>query len=480
MTVLHALVLLPALGALGSAAHRTEAYRTGWLVAIALLHLVLTAMAWANPPHATLGGWIALDAIGLIVLSVVSVLFASAAVYAVGYLRRENPRGGRAFVSCLLAFLAAASLVSLSHHFAVLWIGLEATTLSVAPLIFHRHDRRSLEAVWKYLMLSSVGIALVLLGTFLLAGSQSAASGTGRPLVLEDLIAAGTRLNPAWLKAACVFLLVGFGTKMGLVPLHAWKPDTYGVAPSLVAGLMAGALTTCAFLGVARMTEVAVAAGLADFVTPLLLAFGLISLGFAAVLILAQGDLKRLLAYSSIEHMGLLTLGLGLGGGSVYGALLHAINNGLAKGLLFLSAGTVILVAGGASSAQRGLLRRSPVSGVLLLIGLFVVTGSPPFGTFQSEFAIVRGAFGIGHPWIGGIALLFLAVAFVGVARLIVAMVYGPEAEHDAAHGRREDAWLIAGPAALATFLLVLGVFIPATLQERLGEAAAMLGGLAP
>ena len=178
-------------------------------------------------------------------LSLVSVLFLVIAVYAVGFLRHESPRGGRVFVTGLLGFLAAATLVSVSHLLALLWVGMETTTLTLAPLVYHRHDRRSLEAVWKYLLLSSVGIALALLGTFFLAAAQT----WGHPLLLEDLIAGATSLHPSLLRTAFIFLLVGYGTKMGLAPLHAWKPDTYGEAPSLVAGLMAGGLTSCAFLG---------------------------------------------------------------------------------------------------------------------------------------------------------------------------------------------------------------------------------------
>ena len=480
MSVLLALVLLPALGAVGAAVHRAEAYRTAWLVTTAALHAALVGVAWAGTPRPALGGWLALDAAGLLTLTVVSTVFAATAVYAVGYLRRESPRGGRAFVSCLLAFLAAASLVAESHHFALLWVGLEAMTLAVAPLVFHRHDRHSLEAVWKYLVLSSVGIALALLGTFLLAAAQSAHPGTGRPLVLDDLVAAAPRLHPGWLKAACVFLLVGFGTKMGLVPVHTWKPDTYGEAPSLVAGLMAGALTACAFLALTRMTQVVVAAGLGGFLTPLLLTFGLVSLGVAAVFIIGQRDLKRLLAYSSVEHMGLLTLGLGIGGTAAYGSMLHLLTNGLSKGLLFLTAGNVALARGpGAPGDRRALLRTLPLSGGLLVVGLFAVTGSPPFGTFLRMVTIVRGAFGEGHPWIGGATLLFLAIAFAGIARLILDQAYGPPPK-EARPQPRESAWLVAGPIVLALALIVLGLYLPSALRLRLADAAAALGGRAP
>jgi hydrogenase-4 component F len=162
-------------------------------------------------------------------------------------------------------------------------------------------------------MLSSVGIAFALLGVFLLATSQPS-YGAGQPLVLDDLLAHATTLDAVWLRAAFVFMLIGFGTKMGIAPLHTWKPDTYGEAPSLVSGLMSGALTSCAFLGLARIASICFAAGLDTFVRPALIGFGVFSLAVAAAFIIGQGDVKRLLAYSSVEHMGLLVLGLGLGG----------------------------------------------------------------------------------------------------------------------------------------------------------------------
>src|SRR6266705_3354096 len=458
--LLLALVFLPALGALGAYAHRVVAYRTAWLVSVAALHLVLVGDAWIDPPPPVLNGWLADDPLGLVVLSLVSVLFFVLAAYAVGYLRVENPRGGRLFVSCLLAFLAAASLVVLSHQMGLLWVGMEATTLALAPLIFHRHDRRSLEAVWKYLVLSSVGIALALFGTFFLATAQADAGAAARPLVLEDLVAGASRLHPAWLKAAFVFLLAGYGTKLGLAPMHTWKPDTYGEAPALVGGLMAGGLTSCAFLGLARATQVAMAAGQGSFVQPPLIAFGLVSLAVAAVFIIGQTDVKRLLAYSSVEHAGLLVLGLGLGGVGVYGSVLHVINNALVKGLLFLAVGNVLLATGTATAASvRGLVRGLPASSLLLLVGLFAVTGSPPFGPFLSEFTILRAAMGGGHLWIAAVMVTLLAVSFIGLAAMILDIVYRPPPANRDLHSspRAESGWLGVGPVALGLGLLALG-----------------------
>jgi hydrogenase-4 component F len=407
-----------------------------------------------------------------------SVLFVLTSLYAVGYLKREErPRGGRVFVVGLLAFLGAASLVALGQHLALLWVGIEATTLALAPLIFHRHDRRALEAVWKYLLISSVGIALALLGIFFLATAQQGVPG--RPLVMEDLIAGADRLDPAWLRAAFLFMLVGFGTKMGLAPMHTWKPDAYGEAPGLVSGLMAGSLTSCAFLGVARATQVVLAAGLGAFAQPVLIGFGLVSMAVAAAFIIGQTDLKRLLAYSSVEHMGLLVLGLGFGGVGAYGSALHMLVNGLSKGWLFLVAGNVMLATGStAGAANRGLLRLLPTSGPLLVLGLFAVTGSPPFGLFLSELTIVRAGIEAGHPWATAATLLLLAVIFIGMAGLMLEMALGdPVPRREPV---RESRWLVVGPIALAALVLLLGVYIPAPLHAALASAATALSGSVP
>lgn len=463
--LLLALVLVPVVGAAG--AYASAGRRGGWLVAVAALHLALVVAAWRTAPASALDGWLALDPLGLVVLVVVSGLFLMVSVYAVGYLGRE--RVGRGFESWMLAFLATASLVAVSHHLALLWVGMEGTTLALAPLVYQRRDRRSLEAVWKYLVLCSVGIALALLGTFFLSTAQGDVGPTVRPLVLEDLLASAATLHPAWLKAAFVFLLVGYGTKLGLAPLHTWKPDTYGEAPALVGGLMAGGLTSCAFLGIARITQVAVAAGLGAFVRPPLLVLGLLSLAVAATFVVGQTDVKRLLAYSSVEHVGLVVLGLGLGGVGVYGSVLHLVNNAVVKGLLFLAVGNALLAAGP--------LR---LSGVLLLVGLFAVTGSPPFGTFLSEFTIVRAAWVGGHPWIAAATLVLLAVIFVGVASVLLRLVYGapalPASSQVALHG----GWLLAGPVVLALVSLVLGLALPGPLHSLLVQAATALGGSGP
>jgi hydrogenase-4 component F len=475
-----ALCTIPAVAAAASylvPASRAGALRPGILVATGAAHLVVVLTLWVRPAPPSLNGWLEADALGLLVLSLASFVFFLTALYAVEYMRRERARGGRVFVTGLLAFLATATLVSLSQHLALLWVGMEATTLALAPLVFHRHDRRSLEAVWKYLLISSLGIALALLGIFFLATAQVGVPG--RPLIIEDLLSHARELHPSWLRVAFLFLLVGFGTKMGLAPMHTWKPDTYGEAPSLVSGLMAGVLTSCAFLGVARVTGVVTASGLGSFAQPVLIGFGVLSLAVAAAFIIGQSDVKRLLAYSSVEHMGLLVLGLGFGGIGAYGSALHLVNNGLSKSWLFLVAGNIVLATGSSTiAAHRGLVRTLPISGTLLVLGLFAVTGSPPFGLFISEFTLLRAAIEAGHPWIAGVMLLLLAVIFVGMASLLLEMALGEPAP--SAVAARESPWLVIGPIVLASAVLLLGLYLPGSFHEALSSAALRLGGTVP
>lgn len=242
---------------------------------------------------------------------------------------------------------------------------------------------------------------------------------------------------------------------------------------------MAGALTSCAFVGVARAFQVLSAAGLGAFGRPLLIAFGIVSLIVAAAFVLSQADVKRLLAYSSVEHMGLLVLGLGFGGVGAYGSMLHVVNNALAKGLLFLAVGNVVLVTGTPLAARIGGLRRVlPVSAGLLVVGLLAATGSPPFGSFVSELTILRAAVAGGHMVLALVAAGLIVVIFAGMARSLLGAVHGEPSV--APRPRAEDVWLLAGPVALAAGVLLLGLYIPTPLSKVLAGAAASLGGVSP
>jgi len=449
----------------------------------------MTGAVWALLPEPIFNGWLALDAPARLFMSITSVLFLAAALYAVGYLGRET-RGAAVkdfedgmlftnapeaiFTACLLWFLASMTLVAVSQHFGLLWVAIEATTLASAPLIyFHRHSR-SLEATWKYLLICSVGIALALLGNFFLV---VAASEPGSPpvlMVLRELVAHAPQLHTPWLKAAFVFLLVGYGTKMGLAPLHTWLPDAHSESPSVISALLSGALLNCAFLGILRAQQVCVAAGQAAFGQDLLVGFGLISMAVAAVFILGQTDYKRLLAYSSVEHMGILALGVGLGGAATFGAMLHAVNHSLTKAALFFTAGNILAVYKTKSIADvHGMSRRLPVTGLLWVAGFFAITGSPPFGVFLSEFTILKAALEQGRGGVAVAYLVLLAMIFIGMVTVVLRMAQGPS---DRAPQR--EPWLaVLPPAALVVAVLVLGVYVPPILSNLLHEAARAVGG---
>lgn len=207
-----------------------------------------------------LGEWLRLDAPGRLLLGILSLLFLCCAVYSVGYLRYRVERANRRFCACLLVVLGTMSLVAYSQHLGLLWVGMEATTLATAPLIYFNRTPRSIEATWKYLVTSSVGIALALFGSFFLAYAALHGGGAAS-LLFPDLLAGAANLSRPWLRAGFTLLLVGYGTKLGLAPMHTWKPDAYGEAPGVVGAVLAGGVTSCAFLALARLTQITAAAG---------------------------------------------------------------------------------------------------------------------------------------------------------------------------------------------------------------------------
>jgi hydrogenase-4 component F len=451
--------------------------RPAVLLAGALVHAAGVIRLFASAPGPRAGDWLALDAIGKVTLLTTTILFVAAAVYAQGYLSRRQDRDNRVFVGGLLGLLAAMTTVALSHHLGLTWVAMEASTLATAPLIYFNHNARSLEAAWKYLLIGSLGIALALLGTFFLALAGGAPGGP-RSLFVEELVAVGPSLSRPWVRAAFVFLLVGYGTKMGLAPLHSWKPDAYGEAPGLLGALLAGGLTNFAFLAVVRVFQVTRAAGEEAFARDALVALGLFSIGLAAVFVVGQKDFKRMLAYSSVEHMGILALGIGLGGPAAAGAFFHCLNNGLTKGVVFLSAGNIHRAYGSKTTDDvHGAARLLPVSGPLFLAGFLAVTGSPPFSPFFSEFAILNGAFGAGRFWVGALFLAFLAVIFVGMGTTVLAVVQGDPGRAPRGPATR-DHWLMAAPPlVLMVVVLLLGLFLPQGLKDLFGAAASLVGG---
>lgn len=480
-------IALPALLGLVAWFRRGMRTQLGLLLAGAGLHLASALWLCALPPAPA--ALLALDELGRLFLPLTSVVFGLASLYTVSYLTHgthDAPSRPHRLVPALLWFLAAMSLVTLAHHLAVLWAAVEATTLATAPLIAFYRRRPALEATWKYLLLCSVGIALALLGTFSLGIAASGVPGEAS-LTLETLQAAarGGLMARPWLKAAFVLALVGYGTKMGLAPLHTWLPDAHSQAPSPVSALLSGVVLNGAFLGILRFYQVVLASGDAAFAQRLLILLGFASIALATAFMVNQRDYKRLLAYSSVENMGILAAGVGVGGTAAYGALLHAVNHSLVKAGLFLLAGNVLHAFGTTTAADvRGVRRRLPVTGALLLVLALAIGGLPPFGPFMSEYMVFQTALRSGTPWLGIAFAALLAVAFLGLVGVLVPMLQpGAAAEaragdHAASEGGgREGLLSVLSPALVTVAVVVLGLRLPDFLARLLGEAAARIGG---
>jgi hydrogenase-4 component F len=475
--MLLALILTPLLLALAAFASPSQRGRPWVVTAGGAGQALLIAIAVRQPPLAAFDGWLVLDPLGKVVLGFLGVFYLLCSLYAPAYLLQRPERSNRVFCAALLGFFAMTALIVLAHHLGLMWVAIESTTLCSAPLLYFNRNPRSLEATWKYLLIGSVGIALALFGSFFLAYA-ALQGGMGTSLLFEDLVREAPRLSRPWLHSAFVLLLVGYGTKMGLAPMHTWKPDAYGEAPGLVGALLAGGLTNCAFLAILRFVQICGAAGEAAFTGPLLVGVGLLSMAVAAVFMVRQRDYKRMLAYSSVEHMGILVFGVGVGGAGGYGALMHLINNGLAKGVLFLAAGNIHRAfRSKLTDDVSGAIRQLPASGALFLAGFFAITGSPPFGPFMSEITILSSAVAQGRFVAAGLFLLFLAVVFFGMGATVVRVVQGEPPPSAPPRPAREP-WLTVAPVAvLLALVLGLGVYIPAPLEHLLRAAAAQLRG---
>ncbi|WP_267960879.1 proton-conducting transporter transmembrane domain-containing protein [Thermus caliditerrae] len=405
--MLYGLLLLPLLVFLG---RRDK----GALVRLSVLLPILSALL-APLLLGQMAGPFRLDGVGLFYLMLTDLLFALIALFARGYFSEEEAwrfywAGG--------LFLGAAHGAYLAHNLGVLWIFVEGSTLASALLVYHKGGARALEATWKYLMLGSVGIALGLIGVILVYALLS-----GATLDWREARALVGSANPEGLKLAFALLLVGFGTKVGLFPLQAWLPDAHAEAPGPASALLSGTLLNVAFYALLRYTALMQAAGLFPFASGLLLAFGLLSLLAAGFFLYGQKEYKRLLAYSSMEHMGLAVFALGLG--LPWLALFHTLAHSLAKTLAFLGA-SGILALSHAKEVGRvgGLFRSLPALGVPFVLALAALGGLPPFPLFFAEFKAVEAA--MRYPLLAAWYLVGLGLAFAGLLGPMTQMGFGP------------------------------------------------------
>ena len=418
------------------------------------------------------------DALSALLAVCVAFVGALAALLGPGFGREEHytppqVRRFRVFAS-LFAFTMLVAVTA--NNVGVMWIAIEATTIASAMIVPLTVSKASVEASWKYILIGSVGIALAFVGTVLgyfdfvtLVGQREHA------LNWTVLLANAPVLHPPVIQLAFVFILIGYGTKAGLAPMHTWLPDAHSEAPSALSAMMSGVLLAVALYAIVRWRAVVTAAVGPEFPNRLLIGLGLLSLAIAALSLVIQRQYKRLLAYSSIEHTGLMCMGLALGPLGVFASMLHLVNHTLAKSMMFFVSGRILDRYGSPEIGRvSGLLRVMPWTGGLFAAGMIALLGLPPFGMFLSKFTLVRAGFADGQGWLMAAVLGLLAVAFVSLLAHLNRMLYGPA---PAGIRRGEDrGWAVVPLVACVAMLLVLGFAVPAPMTELLDRIVEIAG----
>ena len=454
-------------------------------VAVSALELGLGALMWATVLSdgrvTTADDLFFVDAFSAFHLVVLGLVFLLCSLFARVYFADDGEHGlspslARRFGALWHGSLAAMILVLVSNNLGIMWVGMEATTLLTAFLISLHPDRLSLEAMWKYLLICSVGIAFAFIGT-IFAAASAASSGLGADALLWTRLARpGTQLNPTLMTFAFVFVLVGYGTKAGLAPIHSWLPDAHSQAPAPVSAMFSGFLLNTALYCILRYAPLVRHALGGGFADRLLVFFGALSILVAAGFIAFQRDAKRLLAYSSVEHVGIITLGFGLGPVGSFAALFHMFNHSLSKSLAFFAVGRLGQRYGTHDmNTLAGALRADRIWGLGLLGSILALIGAAPFAIFMSEYQLLRAAVGAGAWLVLALFLAAGAVVFIAALRHLIDMAFGePKSVMPSACSTGSSVFIVAGVMGL---LLLLGVWMPSWFSEAITRAADAAGG---
>lgn len=416
-----------------------------------------------------------IDSLGAIIIMIISLIGFGVNVYSIPFFRKETEKNiigfsrVKQYFIFLNLFLASMFLAVSSSNPILSWIFIEATTLSTAFLISFYNKSSSVEAAWKYLIINSIGLLLGFFGMLLYFTSVGSLSGSG--LISWDLLLNNvSHLDPIIAKIAFVFILIGFGTKVGLAPMHTWLPDAHSKAPVPISALLSGVLLNVAFVMILKFKVITDLVVGSVFTQKLLIVFGLLSIFIAAFIIIKQKNYKRLLAYSSIENMGILALGFGFGGLAIFASILHMIYHSLTKTVLFLSAGNIFLKYSSTKIEDiKGALKVIPVTSVLFIIGFLVITGVPPFGIFLTKVNILSAGI-INYPIITFISLFFMSIVFIGFLKHISNMFFSEKNENMVPG--ENNIWLLIPPIIFVILIAILSFYIPPFLNNLINNSA--------
>jgi hydrogenase-4 component F len=418
------------------------------------------------------------DALAAVFLLIIGVVGFLVGLYSLGYIRNDLQVGElkepqvSLYYGLFELFLFTMLLVVTANNIIIMWVAVEATTLGSAFLVGIYGHRSSLEAAWKYVMICTVGVAFGLYGTILVySDAVNFLNEPGTAVLWTEIVKNASALDPTLLKMAFVFVLIGFGTKAGIFPMHAWLPDAHSEAPSPVSAMLSGVLLNCALFVVLRFSIILDYGVGPELPRVIFLVFGTLSVVASSLFMFAQRDIKRLLAYSSVENIGLILLGFGIGGPvGILAALLQAVNHSIVKSLMFCTTGNILMKYHTRDLGKiKGMLQAVPLTSLALMLGALALVGTPPLNIFMSKFTIISAGFAGGHIWLMVFILLALAIIFAAFIKVLSSSVFG-EVPEGVAKGEVKI-WGFAPLVVLGLLIFLLGVYLPPQLETLLNQA---------
>ncbi len=415
------------------------------------------------------------DSLNIIFILVTAILYFGISLSNITYFKDSGVpvKKQTTYYISLMLFVGSMNGFILSQHLGLNWVFLEATTLATAFLIYFDKTDEALDAAWKYIFICTIGISFAFVGIIFIS---KGVGGSVEELFYSNLYLNAKNIDTFWINIGFLFIVLGYGTKMGLAPMHSWLPDAHSEAPSPMSAMLSGTLLNLAFLGILRVYKIMIAADDLLFARNILLIMGVLSLVFSAAFILKIKNYKKMLAYSSIENMGIIAIGICIGGPGVFAAFLHMIGHSLTKASFFLTAGNILHRYKTKESGKiNSLMHNDYKTGTLWLLSFVSIAALPPFPLFISEFMIVREMIGQGRIILTVIFLLLLTIILYGMAKTIFRMLFGNDDNKPGEHFY--DGILLYLPQIIfITLLLILGVYIPGPVMKILNDAVSMIG----
>lgn len=467
------ILLFPLLACLILFIFKNRALNNIMLNLYAVLHFVVSlayCMDWDFLPIIKPCKFFAVDDTNKIFLMVMSIVFLAVAIYNNGYLKDSSAltRKLRHYTYMVMFFVFSMTGAILSTNLGVTWVFIEGTTLASAYLIYFHKTKHSIEAAWKYVFICSIGIALAFVGIILL----TVATGNLNSLFYSDLYNNASLFNPFWLKLAFVFILFGIGTKMGLAPVHFWLPDAHAEAPSPISALLSATLLNSAFLMIVNVFRVMTIAGCDSYARIMLMTMGFISLFVTAVFVYHINNYKRMLAYSSIENMGILAIGTALGGVGMLAAMIHLIGHSLIKASFFLTSGNVLELYGTKKiKSVTGLMKSDRKTGWLWVASFLGIAAFPPSVLFVSEFFVVKTMFLKGHYVLSALFLLLLTIVLFGLGKAVIGMAFSSSKDCELKIDKKLSWTMYAPQIVMLILAFIIGIYMPQGLTEMIIDA---------